>query len=151
MEPKEFCELMEFASEVGYGGAVSDVIPHPTSVGAEFEREDGSRMSFHFTDVPENRIGIAITRRFRAEPQKGQNFLVRYMAFTDLGCDKRMKPFVKKGPKGYISINEAVFHAAALSPVTTKMRFDRAAFFALATKIRKDDESTAGGDSPAPR
>jgi hypothetical protein len=145
MEPKEFCDLMQFASEVGHGDATADVIPHPTTLGAEFEREDGSIMGFHFTDVPMNRIGIAITRRFRAEREKGWNFLVRYIAFTDLNKDRRMKSYVRKGPAGYLSINEAVLHAAARSPLTPKMRFDRDAFFALAAKIRKEDEPTGEG------
>jgi hypothetical protein len=141
MDPKEFCDLFEFAGEVGYGGSTADVIPHPPTVGMEIEDEDGSTFRLSFTDVPMNRIGLAITRRFSAEPEKAENFLMRYFAFSDLKRDKRMKKFIKKAPKGLIAISEAVLRAAALCPMT-RLRFESAEFFALAERLLEEEEST---------
>ena len=112
--------------------------PDPKKMGINIENDDGSVDRLAFTDNPTNRVGFAITRRYRDNPEKGYVFLLRYLAMGAVWRDRRVARWRRKCDDGTEDVHEALFHAAAVTDLH-RGEFDLDQYFENVLRIASED------------
>lgn len=102
---------------------------------------------FYLTDIPENQMGMGIMRECRTRFGKddgeriAQSFLHRWFAFMKAKDDGVLAPFIRQEGNGEISINDAVWRAAASSTIGDDGHFIPGPYVELIRKIIAEEES----------
>lgn len=137
MDRREFVDSFHHAYKaVMFPG---NPFPDPASKSITIDHEDGTFSDLRFTDTPLNRAGFAITRRYKNEPEKAQIFLCRYMALFSIWEDPRSNQWRRIGEDGAEEVNEAVLHAAAITPLDRELNFDLDRYFENVQQIASED------------
>ncbi len=113
------------------------------------ENEDGTIDRLSFADNTTNRVGFAITRRYRSEPEKRFVFLIHYMAMGKVWRDPRVNRWRRECEGEADDVHEALFHAAAITDVH-KGEFDLDQYFENVIQIASEDGDALPPDPVAP-
>ena len=139
MDRREFVDSFHHAYKaVMFPG---NPFPDPTTKGFTLDNEDGTFKILTFTDTPLNRAGFAITRKYRGDPEKAQIFLLRYLALPSIWDDPRSEQWRRQCDDGSEEINDAVIHAAAITPLTRHLEFDLDLYFQNVREIASEDDA----------
>jgi hypothetical protein len=143
----EFLDSFHHAYKAAQFGG--DPFPDPKQMKINMENEDGTIDRLSFADNATNRVGFAITRRYRSEPEKGFVFLIRYMAMGPVWRDPRVSAWQRECDDGTNDVHEALFYAAAVTDVH-KGEFDLDQYFENVARIAAEEEDPSPPDSTDP-
>jgi hypothetical protein len=139
-DPVEFQFAFTYATEVSHAPAT--ILNNPKDVKIHLKTE-GKTKRFTFTDIPMNRLGFAMTQRFKNDATKFSSFMWRWFAFIELvysdvlGEEFRKKAKSKNEPD---MIHPYVIELAGSFPLTTSGKFKHSAFLKeLRKKISQDE------------
>lgn len=104
-----------------------------------------------FSNVPENRYGLAIMRFFRdRKHDKGWSFIARFSAMNSVMNQMRhetvMQPYMKEGDSG-LEFHRAVFDVAATQKLNSTFEFSSASFARSVTQHAKRMDATESAGS----
>jgi hypothetical protein len=132
LDEEEFEFVMQLASAAG---AYRMPMESPQKQGISLLKEDGSITELRLTDIPENRMAMAVRDHFEGEPDRDQRFksgMLRVMAFGEMASSPRLAEWVRK-EEG--EVHQVMIHAAARAPLTGKLRFDEDAFVKIVEEL----------------
>ena len=116
----------------GVGGMGVDIL----------DDETGETNRYELTDIPANRMAIAVRDQFSRE--KFPAVMMRSWALGPLLDDERMKPYIRQeSDDGSFEMHEVVLEVAAVMPLNPEGEFNRNTFFKRVAKLyaeRGDDE-----------
>ncbi len=148
LTPRVDPEQFAFALQLGSAASTYRMpMESPSKMGVGLEMPDGTVQQIRFTDVPLNRLALAIREHFGPDRKTFASVMTRFFALQRLWKNNRMKKWVRKveGEPGAREVNEAVFTAAATLAVNAQGRFDENLFFKKVEEIAKviDEEDAA--------
>jgi hypothetical protein len=138
-DPVEFQFAFSYATEVSHGPATMLNDPKDAKISIKIGQKT---KHFTFTDIPMNRLGLAMTQRFKNDSLKFSSFMWRWFAFIELvhsdvlGEEFRKKAKSKNEPD---MIHPYVIELAGSFPLTTSGKFKHSPFLKeLKKKISQD-------------
>jgi hypothetical protein len=136
----EFATAFTWAMNAISGAAQ---IADPTTVGFDFEAQDGRPMQVRFNDTSVTRLGIAMRERYGADPEKAQSAMFRIWALMDLIRSGRLAAWLRPASDGTDGqeIALAVVYAAALVPLNKEYQFPVWAFLQRVREIESGRDS----------
>jgi hypothetical protein len=124
----EFATAFTWAMNAASGAAQ---ITDPTTLGIEFEEEDGKPVQLRFRDTSLTRVGIAMRERYSAtDPDRAMSAMLRIWALMDLLKSGRLDEWIRlaRDVSGEREIAPAVVYAAAVVPLNKEYQFPWYAF-----------------------
>jgi hypothetical protein len=141
-EPSEVgpCDPKDFVSAIKYGGAVSSgEVPDQERNPSDFKiRTETGTLSL--TDIPMNRFGMSMARRFRGDESAYRTFMWRWMALGAITADPEAPDEFFRGEGREREMHPAIAHAAAVVPLRDKLQFDPPEFWDQVRVIAKELE-----------
>jgi hypothetical protein len=140
-DPLEFRLTLMFAMEAG---KIPSPGFRPTDMKLRLKDKDGSVETLQFTDIPINRFGMAVLRRYGKQTEKASSFMFRFFALNDLIRSGQLSPdYYRPAPKdGEPSeIHDAVLEVAATLPLSPKGAFKPRAFLKALRQASASDEN----------
>jgi hypothetical protein len=139
-DKREFHETFHHAYKAAMFGG--NPYPDPKAHGVTLNSHDGPK-KYTFADCTENRVGLAVTRRYKGQPEKGFNFLMRFFALDDVWEDARVKKWMRQTDDGKIEFNDVLLDAAAVTTLKDG-DFDLDEFFCNAEQFSQAGEGESG-------
>jgi hypothetical protein len=131
----EFATAFAWAMNAASGAAQ---IADPTTVGFDFDDEDGTPMQLRFNDMPLTRVGIAMRERYSAtDPDRAMSAMFRIWALMDLLRSGRLDEWVRlaRDGSGEREVAAPVVYAAAVVPLNREYQFPVWAFIQRVRQI----------------
>lgn len=145
IEPADFTFALQMASAAA---ALRMPMKSPSSYRLALEAEDGSVQRYRFSDTPTARAGFAVKEHFEGNPSLYVSTMMRIEALQTLRRHPEMQKWTKPvpGEEAAIFMHQAVFEAAATTPLNESMMFDPDTFFRRVGEIAADYEPPAAGN-----
>ena len=138
MDGDEFRQVLEWAAEIAYGCA-PDSVANPSEKQIHMDMGDGSIGTIQFTDIPQNRLVMAVSQHYRSNRPKFYSFMFRVWALMPILQGGLPPEYARQEGNGQ-AIHDAVFEVAATLPLTKRGEFHRARFLAELRRIAPPDE-----------
>lgn len=139
-EPTEFLFTLQSCGEMA---RQPGLLNRPAEHGFGIIGDDGKATRYHFTDIFENRFGMAVCQRFQNDRRKYFSFMWRWFALMEVVQSGALDGhYLRRGEQEH-EIHDAVFHVAASFPLTAKGRFSRRAFLSALARKSQSDETAA--------
>ena len=106
-------------------------ITDPTTIGFDFDDEDGEPVQVRFNDTSVTRLGVAMRERYGAtDPDKSLSAMLRIWALMDLLKSGRLDEWIRlaRDGSGEREVAPAVVSAAAVVPLNREYQFPCYAF-----------------------
>ena len=132
LDPEEFLRLLGIGHDAFTGK--SRIIP-PDS---ERCLEDLPLGTLALTDIPENQMGLTLARECGDDKIKFKGFMMRWFALMSAKSSGVLDEFTRPAALGMIEVNDAVFRAAAVEPLNSRMRFNLRKFKSRIKRLIKE-------------
>jgi len=145
IDPADFTFALQMASAAA---ALRMPMKSPSSYRFVLGAEDGSLQGYRFADTPAARAGFAVKEHFEGNPILYVSTMMRLEALQALRRHPKLQKWTKLAPgeEAAILMHQAVFEAAATTPLNESMMFDPDAFFRRVEEIAADYEPQAAGN-----
>jgi hypothetical protein len=130
----EFATAFAWAMNAASGAAQ---ITDPTTLGIDFEEEDGKPMQLRFNDTSLTRVGIAMRERYSAtDPDRAMSAMLRIWALMDLLKSGRLDEWIRlaRYGSGEREVAVSVVYAAAVVPLNKEYQFP---WYTFLSKVRQ--------------